>query len=62
MVGDDLWADVLGAKRLGMRAVWKRPPGRPQSPYSLPTGELAEPDATIDHPAQLLELPWFRSA
>ncbi len=60
MVGDDLLADVLGAKSLGMKAVWKRPPDRPQEPHPLPDGTLAHPDWVIDRPAELLDLPPFR--
>ncbi|MBI2896915.1 MAG: HAD-IA family hydrolase [Deltaproteobacteria bacterium] len=59
MVGDDLFADVLGAKSLGMSAVWKRPPDRPQEPHPLPDGTLARPDWVIDRPGELLDLPPF---
>lgn len=62
MVGDSLRADVMGAKALGMVAVWKRPPHRPQEPAALPDGTLALPDYTIDHPSELLDLPPFRPA
>ena len=49
MVGDRLREDVWGAKRLGMRAVWRRPlGGAPQAEIDL------LPDATID---DLTELP-----
>ena len=49
MVGDRLRADVWGAKRLGLRAVWRRPVGSaPQDPVDV------VPDATID---DLTELP-----
>lgn len=57
MVGDQLRADVMGAKALGMAAVWKRPPGRAQEPAHLPDGAPAVPDYTIDHPGELLALP-----
>ena len=49
MVGDRMVQDVWGAKRAGMRAVWRRPlAGAPQEPVDV------EPDATID---DLTELP-----
>jgi FMN phosphatase YigB (HAD superfamily) len=49
MVGDRLTQDVWGAKRLGMRAIWRRPlAGAPQDPVDV------APDATID---DLIELP-----
>jgi FMN phosphatase YigB (HAD superfamily) len=49
MVGDRMLADVWGAKRLGLRAVWRRPvDGAPQETIEF------MPDATID---DLFELP-----
>ncbi|MEE9285184.1 MAG: HAD-IIIA family hydrolase [Dehalococcoidia bacterium] len=53
MVGDQPTADIEGAKRLGMTAVWKR------------NGDLAyrgrfAPDFVIDHPRDLVALPLFR--
>lgn len=49
MVGDRLRQDVWGAKRLGLRAVWRRPVnGAPQEAVDV------EPDASID---DLMELP-----
>ena len=49
MVGDRMVQDVWGAKRLGMRAIWRRPlAGAPQEPVDV------EPDAVID---DLTELP-----
>jgi len=49
MVGDRMVQDVWGAKRLGMRAIWRRPlAGAPQEPVDV------EPDAAID---DLTELP-----
>jgi FMN phosphatase YigB (HAD superfamily) len=43
MVGDRLLQDVWGAKRLGMRAIWRRPlDAAPQEPVDV------EPDASID--------------
>lgn len=49
MVGDRMVQDVWGAKRLGLRAIWRRPlEGAPQDPVDV------EPDATID---DLTELP-----
>jgi FMN phosphatase YigB (HAD superfamily) len=48
MVGDDFAADVVGAKRIGMRAIWK-------STRPIPDAVFPErPDATI---ASLTELP-----
>ena len=49
MVGDRMLQDVWGAKRLGMRAVWRRPlAGAPQEKVEV------EPDAAVD---DLTELP-----
>jgi FMN phosphatase YigB (HAD superfamily) len=49
MIGDRMVQDVWGAKRLAMRAIWRRPlDGAPQEPVDV------EPDATID---DLTELP-----
>lgn len=49
MVGDRMVQDVWGAKRLGMRAIWRRPlAGAPQEQVNV------EPDAAID---DLTELP-----
>jgi putative hydrolase of the HAD superfamily len=49
MVGDRMVQDVWGAKRLGLRAIWRRPlAGAPQVPVDV------EPDAAID---DLTELP-----
>lgn len=49
MVGDRLHADVLGAQRLGLRAIWRRPAGgAPQRAVGV------VPDATV---GSLLELP-----
>ncbi|HEX9494795.1 MAG TPA: HAD family hydrolase [Candidatus Limnocylindria bacterium] len=47
MVGDDLLADVVGAKRAGMRAIWK-------SARAVPDGLEERPDAVI---RSLVELP-----
>ncbi|MGH2490744.1 MAG: HAD family hydrolase [Candidatus Limnocylindria bacterium] len=47
MVGDRLDADILGAKRLGMRAIWRR------TEHEQPTVDV-EPDAIV---ADLTELP-----
>jgi FMN phosphatase YigB (HAD superfamily) len=46
MVGDRLDADILGAKRLGMRAVWRRTE-HDQAKVDV------EPDATVDDLTQL---------
>jgi FMN phosphatase YigB (HAD superfamily) len=59
MVGDDLRADVFGARELGMVAVWKRPPGRDDKPVRRADGTEVLPDFTIDHPGELLGLPIF---
>jgi FMN phosphatase YigB (HAD superfamily) len=49
MVGDRMVQDVWGAKRVGMRAIWRRPlGGAPQEPVDV------EPDAAID---DMTELP-----
>ncbi|HUG56382.1 MAG TPA: HAD family hydrolase [Candidatus Limnocylindrales bacterium] len=48
-VGDRLWEDVWGAKRAGLRAVWRRIPGAEQRPVDV------EPDLTLD--GTLHELP-----
>jgi FMN phosphatase YigB (HAD superfamily) len=49
MVGDRMVQDVWGAKRVGMRAIWRRPlAGAPQEPVDV------EADASID---DLTELP-----
>jgi FMN phosphatase YigB (HAD superfamily) len=49
MVGDRMVQDVWGAKRLGLRAIWRRPvAGAPQEAVDV------EPDAVID---ELSELP-----
>ncbi len=48
-VGDSLWADVWGAKRLGLRALWRRPFGRAEGPRID-----VEPDAVV---TSLEELP-----
>jgi FMN phosphatase YigB (HAD superfamily) len=49
MVGDRMVQDVWGAKRLDMRAIWRRPlAGAPQEPVDV------EPDATIDDLTELV--------
>jgi len=54
MVGDRLDADILGAKRLGLRAVWRR------TDHPQPNVEV-EPDATITDLTELptVVAPWF---
>jgi FMN phosphatase YigB (HAD superfamily) len=48
MVGDRMFQDVWGAKRLGMRAIWRRPVGgAPQDQVDV------EPDASIDDLTEL---------
>lgn len=65
MVGDDLRADVEGAKTMGMLTVWRRPPldepveateTRPEA-----TGPLT-PDYVVDSIGELKGLPLFRGA
>jgi HAD superfamily hydrolase (TIGR01549 family) len=53
MVGDSVRDDIAGAKRLGMRAVWKRN-GRRHLP---PPDPLILPDAMIDDLWELRRLP-----
>lgn len=48
MVGDDVKRDVLGARRLGMRAVWV------PYPRGAPARQVADADATV---GSLAELP-----
>jgi FMN phosphatase YigB (HAD superfamily) len=54
MVGDRLDADVVGAKRLGMRAVWRR------TELEQPKVDV-EPDAIVDDLTQLpaVVAPWL---
>ncbi len=48
MVGDRMVQDIWGAKRVGMRAIWRRPlAGAPQEPVDV------EPDAVIDDLTEL---------
>lgn len=59
MVGDSLAADVAGAQRLGMAAVWKRPL-RAVPVGAVPAGgEEVRPDYVIDHLTELRSLPLF---
>jgi putative hydrolase of the HAD superfamily len=53
MVGDSVRDDIAGAKRLGMRAIWKRN-GRRHLP---PPDPLIPPDAMIDDLWELCRLP-----
>lgn len=48
MVGDDYWADVVGAKAAGLWAVWYNPSGQPVPPHAK-----ALPDLTIQRLADL---------
>ena len=67
MVGDNLRADVAGAKALGLTAVWRRPPlGEPvEETADKPeeaeagTGGGVAPDHVIDNIADLRDLPIF---
>jgi len=56
MVGDNLAADVGGAKRLGLRAVWRRRPGAAFDDYDGPP-----PDAIVDDLTSLpaVVTPWL---
>jgi len=49
MVGDDYWADAVGAKRAGLWAIWYNPRGEPAPRHLGPP-----PDQTISH---LTDLP-----
>ncbi|MEO8456399.1 MAG: HAD family hydrolase [Chloroflexota bacterium] len=63
MVGDNLRADVEGAKALGMTAVWRRPtldePVESTEDEPEMTGPV-QPDYTIRNISELLELPILR--
>lgn len=59
MVGDSLAADVAGAQRLGMTAVWKRPLQPAAADSALAGGEEVRPDYVIDRLAELRSLPLF---
>lgn len=63
MVGDNLRADVEGAKRVGMIAVWRRPlldePVEATGDEPELSGD-AVPDYTIDSIGELKSLPLFR--
>jgi HAD superfamily hydrolase (TIGR01549 family) len=65
MVGDNLRADVEGARTLGMITVWRRPPmGEPvEATETQPevTGPPA-PDYVIDSIGEIRRLPLFRGA
>lgn len=56
MVGDDFAADVIGAKSVGMRAIWK-------STQPEPDGMTERPDAVIESLAELPRVvqPWMVS-
>jgi FMN phosphatase YigB (HAD superfamily) len=62
MVGDEPYQDVLGAQRLGMRAVWLRPSGPRAIPVGEPDGFAVTPDAQIESLAELPEVleRWLR--
>jgi len=61
MVGDSLRADVEGAKTLGIKAVWRRPPaGEPvEATTDIPEPGPLAPDYTIDNIGDLKALPIF---
>lgn len=50
MIGDNLGADVIGPNRLGIRAVWLSPDGRPAPEYRLrrTIGDLDELPALLE--------------
>ncbi len=54
MVGDEPYQDVFGAQRVGMRAVWLRPPPPRARPVGEPDDFAATADAEIE---SLTELP-----
>ncbi|MGE3597935.1 MAG: HAD family hydrolase [Dehalococcoidia bacterium] len=58
MVGDSVRDDIAGAKRLGMRAIWKRNGRRHQSQPD----PLIPPDAMIDDLWELRRLPLLAGA
>ncbi len=62
MVGDEPYQDVFGAQRLGMRAVWLRPPEPRPIPVGEPDGFAVTPDARIESLAELPEVleRWLR--
>jgi HAD superfamily hydrolase (TIGR01549 family) len=51
MVGNNLRADILGARQLGIFSVWKRKSGETEEP-----GAANQPDATITDLAELLDI------
>jgi HAD superfamily hydrolase (TIGR01549 family) len=64
MVGDSLRADVEGAKRLGMTAIWRRPvTGEPlEATEDEPEPGPIAPDYAIDEISELKTLPLFADA
>jgi FMN phosphatase YigB (HAD superfamily) len=63
MVGDSLRADVEGARTLGMKAVWTRPPENEpvEATTDVPEAGPLAPDYTIERIGGLRELPLFAS-
>jgi HAD superfamily hydrolase (TIGR01549 family) len=55
MVGDSIRDDIGGAKRIGMRAVWKRNGRR----HVRPSDAVMPPDAAIDDLWELRRLSWL---
>ena len=53
-IGDNLYVDVMGAKRCGMRAIHFDPPVRGTAVAPLVEHEKVEPDATITDLGELL--------
>ena len=56
MVGDEPYQDVFGAQRIGMRAVWLRPPPPRARPVGEPDDFAATADAEIESLAELPEV------
>jgi HAD superfamily hydrolase (TIGR01549 family) len=63
MVGDSLRADVEGARTLGMKTVWTRPPANEpvEATTDQPEPGPVEPDFTIESISELPGLPIFAS-
>lgn len=62
MVGDNVRADVEGAKALGMTAIWRRPPLDEPVEASADPPEIegdVQPDYTIDNIGEMRDLPPF---
>jgi len=66
MVGDNLRADIGGAKTLGMTAIWRRPPLDEPVETATDKPEIGSegiaPDYAIDNVGELRSLPIFASS